>query len=135
MFGLLFAAATSVQTFDLVCSGLTTTTDYFSGEVTERYVDQYRIDLAHGMWCSGECKAPQPIVNVSAVGLVLEKQKVDTGREYLLISNVINRETGSHHVIRSSEHNRDPMSIRTVSQDGNCEASAFSGFPTIQTKF
>lgn len=129
------AVAAVAQMFDLSCAGTTITTTYLDGDISSEYSEHYRIDLTRNLWCSDDCKTTQPLILSSPIGLKLEQETVDTSREYNLVSNVINRETGAHHIIRSSQRNRDATTIRIVKQDGVCTPYPFSGFPTPKTKF
>lgn len=127
------AATAADGQFNLSCSGtLRSIVPALLRDQTEPYTNVYRIDLAAGKWCSGDCTAQFDFVSVSPTALVLEDKNVDTPRQHDTLNNRISRETGAHSIVAESGigHSRLAMFWK-----GQCEKAPFTGFPKPQTKF
>lgn len=126
-------AAPAAQ-FNLTCSG-TQSTKSIEGETSEPYTSTYRIDLDRKKWCEGDCKALHDIASVQPTQLTLETENVDTVSERSTLSNIVDRETGTHKISATSSTPRAHATAITLNWDGRCEPALFSGFPDVPTKF
>jgi hypothetical protein len=124
----------SVAAFNLVCTG-TQTTKSLMTDKSQPYSAVYRIDLDGGKWCEGECKALHPIAHILPTQLQLQSDKVDSPSERSTTSNMIDRETGAHTILATFSSPRDRAYAVMIQWAGQCEKSAFTGFPKFETKF
>lgn len=121
-------AAAAALTFNLICTG-TMEARTVDGIDNEPYRYEYRIDLQRGKWCEGDCRALHDFVRVSQTQLTLEDVNIDTPHERRTSLNLINRETGEQRIFASTRH------LLLMEWRGTCERAAFSGFPTLPTRF
>jgi hypothetical protein len=128
----LAAGAQPQQQFDLVCSG-TLESHSITGDESKPYSYRYRFDLAQNKWCEGACKAPRDILRLAPTQITLADEKTDTVREHAYRSVTIDRETGRHSIL-STSNSRFTGPI-TMKWEGQCEKQPFSGFPEFETKF
>ncbi|MBU7589214.1 MAG: hypothetical protein KAF42_08385 [Sphingopyxis terrae] len=127
------AAAPAAQ-FNLNCAG-TLNSSSILGDKSEEYTATYRIDLAKKKWCEQDCKALHDIVSIQPAQLTLSEERVDSPSERSFLINMIDRETGAHKIISSSENYRIRGSILNLRWEGTCEPATFTGFPDLKTKF
>lgn len=105
--------ALAADQFDLVCTA----------PKTEM---RYRIDLARGEWCAGECKRVMKIAEVTSGMLTLhreEPQLPERRRAY----TTIDRATGEWRWYYT-----DASTISAQDVNGTCEPAPFSGFPAAK---
>lgn len=122
------AAATA---FNLVCTGNLETSSIL-GKETTKYSIIYRIDLDAGKWCDGECKAPEKIAEIQPAKFILQSSAGQTPPPVVRVTNVIDRETGTHNIFGSSGYGASAI---VMHWSGVCEKADFTGFPTVETKF
>jgi hypothetical protein len=119
--------------FNLACSGsLQSLAPAALIDKTEPYSATYRIDLDAMKWCEADCSTTHSIVEVTPTALTLQSKTVDTPRELDKLRNYISRETGRHSITAEAGTGASHMAMFWK---GQCEASAFTGFPTPVTKF
>lgn len=127
------AAAPAAQ-FDLTCTGVLNSSS-LAGDKAKPYSATYRIDLAQRKWCEEDCKTLHDIASIQSGQLTLSEARVDTPSEKSFSINTIDRETGAHKIIASSESNRVRGSNVNLRWQGACKPTAFSGFPDTPVKF
>jgi hypothetical protein len=127
------AAAPAAQ-FNLTCSGSLSSSS-LAGESSEPYAATYRIDLAQKKWCEEDCKVLHDIASIQAGQLTLSEERIDSPSEKSFSVNTINRETGAHKIIASSESHHVRGSSVNMHWEGSCAPSAFGGFPSLPAKF
>lgn len=125
-------ATAAVAAFNLVCSG-TVTSEMSSQKKSEPYTYTYRINLNAGLYCAGPCKAQGKIHEIQPTRLILADVRTDTSKERYIETNSIDRETGAHFILISSEMPLLPNSLKKWT--GSCEKAPFTGFPKVETKF
>ncbi len=129
---MLHLAAVVAASFNLVCSGVTTKTDY-NGSHSEPYSVIYRVDTTTRRWCLDDtCRVPEQLadLNDAFIQFIKTDKTTETGRFF--DADLVDRETGKHHSLIIS--GRD-AGLRTTSREGQCEVAPFSGFPKINPKF
>lgn len=128
----LLIAAALAQTFNLVCAGSQTLSAPKEG-APEPYAKVYRIDLAQGLYCEGECKVRQKIAEIRPTELRLVSTKETTTREHLSRYNIIDRLTGKQSLHEFSDSRLTGTIL--LKGEGTCERQKFTGFPSFETKF
>jgi predicted lipoprotein with Yx(FWY)xxD motif len=119
--------------FNLTCVGeMRTLMPALLLDETKAYTTTYRIDLDAMMWCSDACKATWKVVEATPTAITLEDKSIDTPREHEVLRNVISRTDGAH---QSSADSGTGTRRIYISWKGQCEPSAFTGFPVPATKF
>lgn len=108
--GLLASPAIAADQFDLVCTA-------------KKDSERYRVDLAKGEWCFGECKMVQKIASVTT-GLIVLAEHEPTDGDKTWSFNRINRFTGEW-----SWYHSNPRSISVMDISGHCVPAEFSGMP------
>lgn len=126
------ATAAEQSKFDLRCTG-TLATKSMVRDTSESYEDHYRIDLAARKWCESECKALHDIEQLQPTQITLTSKEDKTPGDSSLTSNFIDRETGAHHALSTSDNRLTGPII--LKWEGTCAKEAFSGFPAFETKF
>lgn len=121
----LLMLAAAVSAFNLTCTG--TVRKVASDEPSKPYSRTYRIDLDKRIYCTEDCKDTFPIADVSQTRLTIQQRRELKGDLLIEETDIINRETGKH-------YNWFKMYSTSV-YEGQCEPSAFTGFPKVQTKF
>lgn len=112
-FALFSTPAAAADQFDLICK---------SAEETERY----RVDLARGEWCLGDCKNVIKIASVTS-GLIVFAEKKPQFPGDSRASNQVNRVTGEWIWYSFDRRYSSQQDIR-----GQCESAPFSGLPTAK---
>jgi len=108
--------AIAADQFDLICTA-------------KKESVRYRIDLAAGEYCAGNCEIVQKIAGVTSGTLTLQdkqRQFPDDDR----IWNTINRATGEWYRSESI-----PSISLYETTEGRCEPATFSGIAPAKTKF
>ncbi|GAA0760589.1 hypothetical protein FHS52_001081 [Erythromicrobium ramosum] len=128
------ANAASEQ-FNLLCTGTMTETSTFSPDKASQYQKEFRIDLASGRWCEGECKRPSNFATVEADRLVFIDHEDETKTLDSRSLEMVDRTTGKHSsYVMVIAYGRQKLTSSSVSE-GDCEIRPFSGFPEVVTKF
>jgi hypothetical protein len=125
------ASAPATQ-FDLTCKGTLTAISLVSGKTTEPYERRLRVDLTRKKYCEDQCKALFEIADVGPTQITFQDKDSGPGREREMTKSYVNRETGEHRSLSSSEGFGGGL---TMSWVGACEKRPFSGFPSFETKF
>lgn len=121
--------AQAVAAFNLECSGTTKELLSELGSLNVKTVSEkpfsktYRIDLAAGRWCDGDCIATKPMVEIAETTITLIH--TDSSIEGLRADSelVVHRETGAY-------ISRVRFGLTTYWAEGECRRAPFSGFPT-----
>lgn len=103
--------AGAAEQFDLICKA-------------QKVQVRYRIDLASGEWCAGECKVVMKIAEVTSGLITLERSERRLPRDEESRTE-INRATGEWHTYAFNPG----LDVLPLIRDGNCEPADFSGFP------
>lgn len=82
----------------------------------------FRIDLAADRYCSEDCTETRPIYRVAQTGIVLDYLETPDHKGTERIE-VVNRESGAYHFQLWFDGET------TLTKDGSCSPSQFSGFP------
>lgn len=130
---LALAASAPNQQFNLVCAGTFTRESVDLGKKVEPYRFVYRFDLAANKWCDGECKGTRGILRVGPTQITLTDENTDTPREKKYRSEFIDRETGRHSTMMTT--NSRMLGFYVLRWEGHCDPAPFSGFPTGKVKF
>ncbi len=126
-------ASAQATKFNLACSGtVQTIAPAALIDQTKDYSAVYRIDLEAMKWCEADCTTTLPITEATPTALTLQSKSVDTPRELDKLRNYISRETGRHSITAEAGIGASRMAMFWK---GQCEPSAFTGFPTPVTKF
>lgn len=131
---IMLATAGAADTFDLLCAGQVST-ESIAENKTESYSHRYRVDLASGQWCEGDCSEINLIAKVNPGSIVFENVDKDAPSERVRQINNVSRETGQHLALYTYRSSAGPMSILTIRWRGICERADFSGFPKGGAKF
>lgn len=109
--GLMATPAVAAEQFDLICKA-------------PRAAERYRIDLARGEWCFGDCNLVQKLAEVTSGTIFLRKQEPTSANGPKSI-NSVNRSSGAwHRYSFNPRYDRAPAVM-----DGACTPTEFSGFP------
>ncbi|WCT75039.1 hypothetical protein PQ455_07440 [Sphingomonas naphthae] len=112
--GLLATPALAADQFDLICTAKKTTV-------------RYRVDLARGEWCDGDCKVTRKITAVTTGFLTLVDENPTSEHAYRE-STTVNRVDGSWYTMSYfTWSSRVPSATK-----GTCEPTAFTGFPAAK---
>jgi hypothetical protein len=130
----MISAAATIAAFNLLCSG-TLETISMSGNKSEPFTKELRVDLSKEQWCEGACAAVHKIHSVQPTQITFEKVEKDTPSERSLTWVFVNRETGSYHGVANSRTYGRLATIIGLKWTGQCERKAFTGFPSFETKF
>jgi hypothetical protein len=124
------APALAAEQFDLLCAG------QVRKDVPGRwapYTKTYRIDLAAGRWCLGNCSVVSPIFAVTASKIVLQ-EPTDSSKsaDGSALTHEIDRTSGAV----TNYSYRPPLfaggSVWWWEERGVCEARPFSGMPAAK---
>lgn len=129
-----FGLAAVAATFNLVCTG-TSTSESMMGKEVEPYSYEYRFDLAKGVYCEGECKATRPVKRIDPTTIYLSDETKDNLSSHEVESNRIDRETGSQSILYTRRSRTDRFDLMIMKWQGQCEKRPFTGFPAFETKF
>jgi hypothetical protein len=104
--------AFAADQFDLICTA-------------KKMPVHYRVDLASGEYCAGDCSTVLKLASVTSGVLTLEEHK-PAFRGDRESRTEVNRATGNWHT-----YSFDPkFDVAPLVRDGKCEAQPFSGLPT-----
>lgn len=124
-------AAAAAAAFNLVCTG-TVTVAGGDRDGARPYRTAYRIDLASGKYCEGDCRLVRDIAEVQPTRITLdERGNVAPGSSDYSI-NVIERDSGAQTILTASGRRGAMLYVKST---GRCESQPFTGFPDIPTKF
>lgn len=117
------------QAFNLECSG-----DYsmksLSLNENKLYAKTFRIDLDDKLWCEDECRVVHQITDVQPTRITLMSDQNDAPTGRFTTSNTIDRVSGRHSMLYiSSDLRGSARSLMTLTWDGVCQKSEFTGFP------
>jgi hypothetical protein len=115
-------AQAATEQFDLVCRGTVSKGHGAKPELTDEH---YRVDLAKGQWCGGECTHVRAIAEVTPSRITFDKRDDPLKREYAL--HLVERTTGEWY------YSLGPVAERWTIQ-GQCEPAPFTGI-NPQVKF
>lgn len=110
---LISTPAAAADQFDLICK---------SAKETERY----RVDLARGEWCLGDCRNVIKIASVTSGVIIFAEKKQQHPRDSWA-SNQVNRVTGEWRW-----YSFDPKYSRQQDIRGQCESAPFTGLPAAK---
>jgi hypothetical protein len=107
--------------FDLICAATVT----IQGTLESRPINRrYKIDLRANQWCANECASVKAFSEVSPTQLVFEEVKASFKGDPSERLDFVKRDTGEWMFFSATWQGK-----------GTCEPAAFSGFPTVKTKF
>jgi hypothetical protein len=120
------ATAQTATEFDLNCSGQS---NHLTGMSTkpidepQTWADTFKVDLAHGKFCEGDCKTVETIYSVTPTQIILREYADDGG-------DGLNRVNGAY---LSERYNGDPQRLRTIKTVvvAQCKAVPFTGLPAM----
>jgi hypothetical protein len=125
-------AAAVAQAFNLNCSGENVAyADY--KQTAASFTTIIRVDMRRGVWCEGECREIANISDVQPVKITLESIDQRNGESRRQSNIWVDRETGEFRSVKSWQSRYE--SLRTEIRRGRCEKSAFTAFPSFETKF
>lgn len=118
---ILAATAADEQRFNLVCDGESYSVKSMLAprENVRSFSWTYRVDLRAGQWCTEECVAPRPIIEVTDNAIVFEKENRGTLNDTITLAY---RHTG---VLFSRFRLGEFASVA----EANCRKVPFTGFP------
>lgn len=122
--GLIAAAQSGVgQQFDLACSG--SRRELGTGTTAE-WSNTYRVDLATGVYCLGDCTSTERIREVTPLSITLDDQTSRFGRS----RTVLDRARGTITIDLTSS--AVPGRFMAYRVEGTCVPRPFSGFPSVR---
>ena len=110
---LIATPAMAAEQFDLVCTAKKTS-------------ERYRVDLARGEWCFGECDFVQKVASVTSGLIVLSEHRPAFDGDKIA-ANRINRVSGEW-----EWYNFDTKLMVSMDHKGKCEPAPFSGMPAAK---
>jgi hypothetical protein len=124
-------AAAAAAAFNLVCTGTMTVAGGDRDGATP-YRTTYRIDLASGKYCEGDCPLLRDIAEVQPSRITLDQRgnPAPGASDYAI--NVIDRTSGEQTILTSSGRRGALLYVKST---GRCESQPFTGFPAAVTKF
>jgi hypothetical protein len=125
------AAVAAGSAFNLLCTGMVTT-EGGSAREPAPYRMVYRIDLASGRYCDGDCRLTRALFEVQPARITIDQQGNPRPRASDYSINVIERDSGDQTILTASGR----AGVRVyVKSTGRCERQPFTGFPAAVTRF
>lgn len=117
-------------TFNLVCSGTSTRTNY-DGERRSEFAYEFRVDLDNGYWCSDDCRIVKHIAEVHPGFIFFEHGPLAPALDGE-VDHWVNRETGEYSMLATSGRRER---ILIIQRRGQCQVAPFTGMTLPTTRF